>query len=42
MYCSNCGSANKKEAVFCEECGKSLKLKKNVLKERGLYDKSYC
>ncbi len=34
MYCKQCGTKNKKEALFCEECGKNLEEKKKVFQER--------
>lgn len=34
MYCSNCGTKNKEEAVFCEECGKKIRGQKKKSIER--------
>ena len=31
MICSNCKTANTNEAAFCENCGKTLKRKRNIL-----------
>lgn len=34
MYCNECGTKNKKGALFCEECGKNLKRKKEMVKAK--------
>lgn len=30
MYCKNCGTENKEEAVFCKECGRKLGVDKKI------------